>query len=190
VDVLSADLDVPELLEQLGSIVQSGACMTISTLVAELRNVNERLWDAEDFARNAVDDKALAGAKRVIDHLNLERNGLIEEIDTILSDGIARCNRVMTATKAPLHTETIGSVIDRLVILALRINRTRAASLGDAALSGRIAHLENQHTELATALAALIEDVATGVRRLPDGRRFKLYGGGRDGSSHESNRNQ
>lgn len=170
------DLDIRSALSSLQLVVRSDSLPTVRSLVSELCSVNAQLWDTEDGARHASDDMALAAAKREIDRLNLERNHLIEQVDEVLACGSTSRVRAAKVEKAPVHTETVGSVVDRLVILALRVRRTKAASTGDPELSTRIASLDHQYGELSAALAVLIEEVAIGTRRLPDGRRFKLYG--------------
>lgn len=167
-------LGLSQLLERA---VEPASLPTIRSLIVELYHTNTLLWDVEDLARTASSDEQLATAKRTVDRLNLERSGLVEQIDGVISGDSTKAMR-STAASAPVHTETIGCVVDRLLILALRLDRTRVASLGDSSLSSRITHLEAQYGELGGALDALVEDVASGARRLPDGRRFKLYGAG------------
>lgn len=170
------EIDTRFVFSSLQLVVRSDSLPTVRSLVSELCSVNTQLWDTEDCARHAADDRELAAAKRAVDRLNLERNGLIEQVDELLACGPTSPIRGDDVELVPVHTETVGSVVDRLVILALRVSRTRAASANDSELSGRIAHLECQLSELDAALAILIEEVAMGMRRLPDGRRFKLYG--------------
>jgi hypothetical protein len=180
VDTLIANLHIHPVFESLARAVQTDRVPAVYALVSELCDVNTQLWDTEDCARDALDDMGLAAAKRDVDRLNLQRNTVIEQVDEVLARDLASRVRLAEVQKAPMHTETVGSVVDRLVILALRVSRTRAASVGNPDLAVRIAQLESQLSELDAALAALIEEVVTGARRLPDGRRFKLYGSQRE----------
>lgn len=168
-------LDVLGLLSSLEQVLEPSSRSAVGSLIVELHDTNAQLWDAEDSARDASGDARLASAKRAIDRLNLERSGLVEKIDDVVSRHLPNSDHFSRAS-VPTHTETIGSILDRLTILVLRLERTRAAALDDAALNGRVAFLDSQHGELASALDALIGEVAAGTRLLPDGRRFKLYG--------------
>jgi hypothetical protein len=175
VEAVLADAGV-QRLSSLASVLQPGSCTLVGRLVKDLYGVNARLWDAEDLTRDVRDDSSVAAVKRSIDRLNLERNVLIEQIDGVLSLDLKTDTRTAATADTPMHTETIGSVIDRLTILALRLTHTRTASADDPSLAERVAHLELQYTGLEDALAALIHEVSSGMRQLPDGRRFKLYG--------------
>ena len=62
----------------------------------------------------------MANVKRTIDKLNQCRNDLIERLDDCLRDELAAAG-VRIQDNARLNTETPGSVIDRLSILALRL---------------------------------------------------------------------
>ena len=53
---------------------------TLGTLVSELAQIHNELWDQEDRARSKRDQDVIA-AKRQIDILNQRRNDLVEKID-------------------------------------------------------------------------------------------------------------
>ena len=53
-------------------------------LVSQLAQINIALWHEEDSARSD-DDHVVAAAKRKIDHLNQQRNDLIEKLDELAS---------------------------------------------------------------------------------------------------------
>lgn len=128
---------------------------------------HQQQWSAEDASRaDGSSAEIVASCKRLIDDLNAQRVRLVEQID----DWIAReiCGRA----DASLHTETFGSVVDRLAIAWVRANSLRGAGAGGRA---RLALL--QLTELAAAYDDLVRDVALGRRRLPYWRSLKDYRG-------------
>ncbi|GAB3138454.1 hypothetical protein GCM10027290_05860 [Micromonospora sonneratiae] len=127
-------------------------------------------WSAEMISRDPnADDHVVAAAKRSIDLLNRVRVDLVTEIDTWV-------DRVLDDPgTGPLHTETIGSIIDRLAIAWVRCQRLidhegqgRSDSQADTAL--------RQFRELARAYDDLVRDVREGCRRIPRWRALKSYG--------------
>jgi hypothetical protein len=137
-----------------------------------LHTVNRRLWDAEDRVRGtSLTAERVADCKREIDQLNAERNQLAERSDEILSTLIGPVR-----PDAPLHTETLASVLDRLSVLTLRIWHSERASERDELTRRRIPALHRQQQELCAALDTLVRDVVAGKRRLPVPARYKLYG--------------
>lgn len=131
-----------------------------------LAHQHQDQWNAETVSRDpsATADQ-VAVSKRTIDALNAGRAALIE----LLDDEIDR--RLGTGpVQAPLHTETIGSVIDRLGIAWVRAN-----NLLDDERKGRARRALDQLRELATAYDDLIRDVTAGSRRVPAWRLLKQY---------------
>ncbi|MDH2390870.1 DUF4254 domain-containing protein [Streptomyces sp. HNM0663] len=140
--------------------------------ITRLHTVNGRLWDTEDRVRGALLTAAqVADCKREIDQLNAERNALTERADEILGT-FADAGRA----DAPLHTETLASVVDRLSVLTLRIWHSERASTRDELARRRVPALHRQREELCAALDTLVADALAGRRRLPVPARFKLYG--------------
>jgi hypothetical protein len=120
-------------------------------------------WSAEMISRDpTADDRMVAAAKRSIDLLNRARVDLVAEIDTWIE------RIICDPATAPLHTETIGSVIDRLAIAWVRCQRL---SQGD-----RQALALRQFEELAHAYDDLVLEVHEGRRRVPRWRALKSYG--------------
>ena len=92
----------------------------IRALVCTQHEYNYRLWHEEDTARSpSAADEEVANVKRAIDKLNQARNDMIEKVDDALTEILS--NRGIDASGAPINTETVGSAIDRLSIMALRL---------------------------------------------------------------------
>jgi hypothetical protein len=138
-------------------------CGEVVLLVAyELALHHERQWRAEEVSRKSgasADD--VAASKRLIDDLNTRRVALVEQVDTWTAQGI-RGNAA-----ASLHTETLGSVIDRMAIAWVRSRHLASSADGCVAFQ--------QFAELASAYDDLIGDVTAGRRRLPAWRPLKRY---------------
>ena len=123
----------------------------------------------------------LAAVKRAIDKLNQQRNDLIEQLDDWLIAELAARQRA-TGPDARLNTETPGSAIDRLSILALRIyhmesrpsDRTphrRTANGSELYVSDRSA------TICRNSLVELLADICSAGRKRHRQvyRQFKMY---------------
>lgn len=135
-------------------------------VAAELAANHQRQWHAEDACRTPdATAEDIAAAKRTIDELNSRRVVLVEQLNEWIAGAIRG------RADAPLHTETFGSVIDRLAIAWVRTNNLINASNHDRA---RLAL--SQLVELAAAYDDLVRDVAAGRRRLPAWRLLKAYG--------------
>lgn len=142
--------------------VTSRVTGNVSADVLHLHAMNFGLWHHEDAVRRpGVNDHEVACRKRAIDDQNARRHAAIEEIDSTLLNrlGPGR-NRYV-----PLHTETPGTIVDRLSILALRIFHT-----GRSETSGpRLGELEEQYDDLLRGLEQFLIRMKNGEIR------FKLY---------------
>jgi hypothetical protein len=138
------------------------------------------LWNEEDLARRReVADSAIAANKRAIDGFNQRRNDAIEKIDEALLERIAS---IAQAKDAWQNSETAGSIVDRLSILALKIFHMRAqATRADASAEHRaacrdkLARLELQRGDLARCLDTLLALAAAGRAHWRIYRQFKMY---------------
>ncbi|MCF3143519.1 DUF4254 domain-containing protein [Streptomyces platensis] len=165
-------LAVPPGLLQAVATLQDKDRRRLDDTLTRLHTVNGRLWDTEDRVRGALLSAAqVADCKREIDQLNAERNALAERADEVLGS-LADAGRA----DAPLHTETLASVVDRLSVLTLRIWHSERAGARDELAGRRVPVLHGQREELCAALDSLVSDVVAGRRRLPVPARFKLYG--------------
>ncbi|WP_020014163.1 DUF4254 domain-containing protein [Promicromonospora sukumoe] len=134
-------------------------------LAGHLASQHQRQWDAETISRDTTAaDATVAASKRTIDSLNTARVTVVEQID----DYVASCSTA--PDDAPLHTETVGSVIDRLAIAWVRANK-----LIDAGAKDRARQALHQLRELAAAYDDLVRDVTGGARRVPAWRHLKQY---------------
>jgi hypothetical protein len=131
-----------------------------------------RQWEAEDQARSpTITNDGLAGIKRNIDAMNLERSRLIDEIDEHMPGW------VYANSDLPMHTETFGSVVDRLCIAWVRAEKIQQLRRkGGVETAGRAAAADHQLRQLGVAYDTLVIEVAAGKRRLPDWRLLKSYG--------------
>ncbi len=143
---------------------------------------NFRLWHQEDVARSADASNAdLAGVKRAIDKLNQQRNDAIERLDDALLIELVATG-VRPSPEARLNTETPGSAIDRLSILALRLyhmdeqaRRSEAGEVHVVKAEARLEILRQQHCDLCQSLAELLDDIFAGRKQLKVYRQFKMY---------------
>jgi hypothetical protein len=153
---------------------------------------NSRLWAEEDLARRTtVGDHEIAANKRAIDKYNQARNDATERVDEILLTALGLVDAASAQTDAPvskapgnarLNSETAGSIIDRMSIMALKIHamqeQTSRADVDDAHRSGsrvKLDKLRQQRTDLGTCLDALIADTQAGRAYFKVYRQFKMY---------------
>src|SRR5437667_1856055 len=151
-------------------------------VACEQLSYNFRLWHEEDKARSpTASDAEIAQVKRAIDKLNQQRNDWIEKLDDWITDELARRSVVAPAT-APQNTETLGSTIDRLSILALRIyhlieqrDRADASPEHREGVARKLAVALAQHDDLSRAAQQLADDLFAGRKRHKTYRQLKMY---------------
>jgi hypothetical protein len=143
---------------------------------------NFLLWHEEDIARSLeVSAERIAEAKRKIDRYNQQRNDAIEQVDDALAT-MLREQGIQPDAAAPLNTETPGSVIDRLSILALRIFHMHEQTLRQdasadhrATARAKLSICLEQKQDLARSLKQLLEDITAGRKRHKTYRQLKMY---------------
>jgi len=144
--------------------------------------VNFRLWHEEDKARSPhADDRIIAQVKRAIDKLNQQRNDLIETMDEWIAVALDKMD-VQPTSESPLNTETPGSAIDRLAILALRLfhlneqrQRPGVTPQHVESVTAKWATCQAQHADLSCSLVQLLADIRAGSKRHKLYRQFKMY---------------
>jgi hypothetical protein len=153
---------------------------------------NCQLWAEEDLARRTqVGDDQIAANKRAIDRYNQARNDATERVDELLLTALGLVDAASARTDAPvstvkpgsrLNSETAGSMVDRLSILALKVHamrqqteRTDVDEAHRASSRGKLERLLQQRADLAGCFDALLADCAGGRAHFKVYRQFKMY---------------
>lgn len=134
---------------------------------ARIQVINAFQWREEDRSREpGADDATLAAVKRSIDASNGRRVRAVEALDVQVIDELQAAGLLDPA--APLASESPGSIVDRLTVLALKRAHARDAA--------RRALLDEQWEDLLGCLDRLGAEVAAGRARVKLYRQVKLYG--------------
>ncbi|SEL42658.1 Protein of unknown function [Roseateles sp. YR242] len=155
---------------------------------------NARLWAEEDLARRTtVAAEDIAANKRAIDQFNQARNDAIERMDELMllqlgllhpvsGDPTQRLSAPGATVSTRLNSETAGSIIDRLSILALKIRAMGQQAVRSDVDENHRAHcrirlqrLRWQREDLAGCLDALLADTKAGRACFKLYRQFKMY---------------
>lgn len=160
--------------------------------VQENHRNNCLLWAEEDLARRTtVADSQIAANKRAIDRYNQARNDATERIDEILLVALGLVRPQSARSDSPLsqvpagarlNSETAGSMIDRLSIMALKEfamrQQTERGDVDEAhrqASRVKLQRLQQQRQDLAECLDTLLADAAAGRAYFKVYRQFKMY---------------
>jgi hypothetical protein len=151
-------------------------------LVCQQHVFNFELWHQEDIARSSdVGSDQIAQVKRKIDRFNQQRNDAIEKIDDAITE-MLRNAHITARPGAKQNTETSGSVIDRLSIMALRlyhyeeqIERSDVDVTHLDKVGQRIQMCREQQRDLAQGLRELLADIFAGDKRHKTYRQMKMY---------------
>jgi hypothetical protein len=152
---------------------------TIFELVEANHFFNTKLWNEEDLARRQkVSDTEIASNKRAIDKFNQARNDYIERIDTFILESINHLSEMC----GKQNSETLGSMIDRLSILSLKIFhmsiQTQRNNVEKSHLdicSEKLKVLNKQRNDLCVCFNELMVDCQNGLRYFKQYRQFKMY---------------
>lgn len=143
---------------------------------------NFQLWHKEDQARDPdADDHVIAEVKHTIDRLNQQRNDAMERVDEWMLTMLA-AQRLEPKPGLPLHSESVGSIVDRLSILALKIfhmhQQTLRADVDEGhreSCRAKLETLREQRNDLAECLRQLETDLRQGRKRFKVYRQMKMY---------------
>ncbi len=151
-------------------------------LVCQQHIFNFELWHQEDIARSpSVTDAEITTVKRAIDRLNQARNDHIEKLDDWITAQL-HTRGIFAQPDARQNTETPGSAIDRLSIMALRLfhyeeqlQRDDVDDEHTRKMHVRIGLCRAQRSDLSQSLRELLEDIMAGRKRHKTYRQMKMY---------------
>ncbi len=160
--------------------------------IAANHRFNSQLWAEEDLARRTtVGPAEIAANKRAIDGFNQARNDATERVDELLLIALGLVDAASARTDAPvstvaatarLNSETAGSIIDRMSIMALKVHAMRAQTgrldvdaAHIAASQIKLQRLQQQRDDLGACLDALLADAQAGRAYFKVYRQFKMY---------------
>ena len=154
----------------------------ILATVCKQHSFNFLLWHEEDIARSRdVSDTRIAQVKRAIDRYNQQRNDWIEKVDDQIA-AVLSASEIEPSPDATLNTETPGSAIDRLSIMAIRVyhldeqlQRDDVETRHKESVQQKLAVCLMQQSDLSNSLQALVEDIFAGRKIHRTYRQFKMY---------------
>lgn len=159
--------------------LQYQASHTIFELIEANHFFNTKLWNEEDLARRKkVSDTEIAKNKRAIDKFNQARNDYIERIDSFILESINH----LSDMRGKQNSETLGSMIDRLSILSLKIfHMSLQTQRNDVEknhldiCSEKLNILNIQRNDLGVCYDELMMDCQSGSRYFKQYKQFKMY---------------
>lgn len=154
---------------------------SLRDLVRAEHLVNFRLWHVEDEARQQdVGAEVIADCKRRIDRLNQQRNDLIESVDACIVSLIR--DKLPEGASGRHNTETLGSALDRLSIMALKeYHMQEQAGRSDAGeehvrkCAEKAGTLVEQRNDLLASVLDLIDEYENGAKSPRIFYQFKMY---------------
>jgi hypothetical protein len=175
-----------------GPVAPEGDVANVWHWVKTNHHFNSSLWAEEDLARRTtVGDHEIAANKRAIDRFNQARNDATERVDELLLMALGLVDEASASSDAPqarvpagarLNSETAGSMIDRLSIMALKVHAMREQTLRvdvdeahREASRVKLERLEQQRRDLGACLDELLADARAGRAYFKVYRQFKMY---------------
>ncbi len=128
--------------------------------VARLQYHNHQVWHYEDLGRTDDDEQILIGWRGAMRH-NKFRNQCINAIDAVMAP--------FGRDDAPLHSESLGALLDRITILHLKYRNFEPRCAATAAT------VCAQRDELVDYAANLQRELCAGALRCQRVPRLKLY---------------
>jgi len=164
-----------------GEVTGGASADDLRALIRAEHAVNFTLWHVEDEARRRdVGPEVIADCKRRIDGLNQKRNHLIEQLDLAIAALIRDSLPENAAHRR--NTETLGSVMDRLSIMALKVyhmreqaQRSEAGQEHVADCSRKAEVLVQQRQELLDSALYLVDEFQSGSKTPGVFYQFKMY---------------
>jgi len=146
-----------------------------------LQLINTFQWHEEDKSRDhGADDAILAGTKRSIDASNRRRVQNIDALDDLIFTGLKEAGLLKDG--AQLNSESPGSIIDRLTVLALKVYHVeealaafRAGGEDPGAMQDRLDTLTEQTRDLGACLDRMLTGIRAGDMGLKLYRQVKVY---------------
>ena len=153
---------------------------SIEGVLSAKNRIDAVQWHLEDIIRDPeIDPVAALALKRRIDKSNQDRTDMVEELDSYFRTVYADVKVLPDAT---INTESPAWALDRLSILALKIyhmaaeaGRADASEEHRARCAAKLAVLEEQRTDLVSAIGALLDDIAAGRKYMKVYRQMKMY---------------
>jgi len=127
---------------------------------------NWQVWEYEDYCRGD-DDNKLIWAKRNLDRHNQLRVNAVEKIDEELITNAQR-----PGPECPVNSETVGSIIDRISVNALKLYHTLELR-GDQ--EQRLSILRAQDELLTRCASELVAEIVRGTRMCVPYKQLKMY---------------
>ena len=137
-------------------------------------------WHLEDIIRDPhIDPVEALNLKRRIDRSNQDRTDLVEQIDSYFR---MIYNDVKPLADATINTESPAWAVDRLSILALKIDHMKEqVDRSDASdehidkCQKKLNVLLEQQVDLGTAIDQLLDDIKAGRKYMKVYRQMKMY---------------
>jgi len=152
----------------------------IDFLLFEKCSIDAAQWGYEDIIRNPnIKAQDALILKRKIDASNQIRTDTVEYIDSYF---LAKYKDISVSKDAKINSESPAWAIDRLSILALKIYHMHLETAREDATeahklncSKKLAILQEQRTDLSSAIDDLLKDLTLGKKYMKVYKQMKMY---------------